>query len=610
MGYLLLSSLALALCAQEPIPLVAPIQRVRLHPDEAWVTRVGKVHLPGAGTHRILIKDLPQNLKVEDLQASVRGAAGLRLGDLSVTSDVRVVEETPEWKKLNAEREALREKRDDLESQGEAAQQELAFLKGLQAAHDKELSTRLAYTTPSAVAVVELSKGMQTRMAELLTAERRRKRDLEKLSQEEGRVKAEITQRSGEKREAPSRATLEITTNQQGEAEIELGYRTRAARWRPLYEARLSEDRKKMDVVLYASVSQNTGENWTGVRMEISNARPSRDLSLASYSAPRMLAWTSQPFVQTYAPLADKVSVNYCAEQAFQLPVGTTFSGAMSLTPGIAGYSSDAQVRGSAGNQIMYRIDGINVKDDGGPSRSNYQSSAPPPQPVIQQGIEATASLLDEASGLTRTFLVDGLKDVPFDNQPHRFKVLVKEVEPKLVVFAAPRLDSNAFLLARFPAPEGLPLFPGSPVMRFAGNQRLGEAPLAIPAAGQPFSLGFGPYKSVRVALRRVDQKLETVGSFTKERQWTLTERLELDNDGGEALDMEIQDRILKSGTDQVKVTILPGYASGYTEKVPGVRTWTFTVAPKEHKALELPVSIRAPREGAVTGAEGLGLMQ
>jgi hypothetical protein len=85
---------------------------------------------------------------------------------------------------------------------------------------------------------------------------------------------------------------------------------------------------------------------------------------------------------------------------------------------------------------------------------------------------------------------------------------------------------------------------------------------------------------------------------------------MELDNDGGEALDMEVQDRILKSGLDQVKIMASSGFTSGWIETVPGVRTWTFTAPAKAHKILELPISIRAPKEGLVTGAEGLGLTQ
>jgi uncharacterized protein (TIGR02231 family) len=219
---------------------------------------------------------------------------------------------------------------------------------------------------------------------------------------------------------------------------------------------------------------------------------------------------------------------------------------------------------------------------------------------------EASASIIEEASGLAATFLVDGGKDVPSDNEAHRFKVQTKEVEPSLTLFSTPRLDTTVYLLARFTAPGGLPLFPGSPVVRYAGNQRLGEAPLAIPSAGQSFSLGFGPHKAVRVAFRRVDQKLEQVGSFSKERQWLLREQIELDNDGAEILEVEVQDRILKPVSDQVKITLLAEFTPGWAEPLPGVRSWKFKLAPKEQKRLDMPITIRAPKDGIVTGMDEL----
>jgi uncharacterized protein (TIGR02231 family) len=554
----LLPALSLVLSAQEPILLEAPIQRVRLHPDEAWVTRSGRLRLTSSGTHRIQVAGLPPGLKVEDLQASARGPEGLRLGDLSVTSDVRVVTETPEWKKLEAERDALREKRDAIEAQGEAAKQELEFLKNLQAAHEKEISSRMTYATPSATAILELGRSLQTRAAELLAGERKRKRDLEKLSREEARVNAEIQRRSSERRTAPSRVTLEITSTQESPVEIELGYRTRAARWRPLYEARLSEDRKKLDLALYAAITQNSSENWSGVRLEISNARPSRDLSVPVYSGGVIVNW------EKYLPPQPAPAVPYDAKRDL-----------------------------ASANQIMYRAD--------------MPKPVAEPQPVEAEATESSATVIEEATGLAATFLVEGRKDVPSDNEPHRFKVLAQNVNPQLSVFTTPRLETTAFLLARFVPPGGMPLFPGSPVVRFAGNQRLGEASLVIPSAGQAFSLGFGPYKSVRVAFQKVDRKLEQVG-FSKDRLWNITERAELDNDGGETLDVEVQDRILKSGNEQVKIALLPGFAPDWKEALPGVRAWKFKLSPKEHKALEMPLSIRVPKEGVVSGLGDLGL--
>lgn len=546
----LLPFVSLCLLAEAPLPLTAPIQRVRLHPDEAWVTRVGRVRLSESGTHKVVLEALPSGLRIEDLQVAARGSAGLRLGDLALTSDVRVVTETAEWKRLEAEREALREKRDGLESQGEAVQQEIMFLKGLQAAHDKELSARMTYGTPNASAILDFGKNFQTRMAELLTGERRRKRELEKLQREDQRIAAEMQKRANERRTAPSRVTVELTSPSPGEAEVELSYRTRNARWKPLYEARLSENRSRLDLVLFASITQTTGETWDGVRLEISNARPSRSLAVPSFSRGQTVTWSKEP---RELPKAD-------------------FS--MAYAPG------------ATQNQML------------------SEAAAPPPPLAPTEAQVSSASIIEEATGLAATFLVEGRKDVPSDGEPHRFKVQGRELTPELTIFTSPRLDSTGYLLARFAAPGGMPLFPGSPVLRFAGNQRLGEAPLAVPAAGQPFALGFGPYKSMRVAFQKVDRKQEAVGTFTKERQWTLRERIELANDGTEPIDIEVQDRILKPGSDQVKITLLADFTPGWTEPLPGVRSWRLKLGAKESRQLDLPLTVRAPKEGVLSGLD------
>ena len=232
------------------------------------------------------------------------------------------------------------------------------------------------------------------------------------------------------------------------------------------------------------------------------------------------------------------------------------------------------------------------------------EAVAPPPPPAPIEAHESSASVIEEATGLAATFLVDGRKDVPSDGEPHRFKVQGRELTPELAIFTSPRLDPTGYLLARFAAPSGLPLFPGSPVLRFAGNQRLGEAPLAVPAAGQPFAQGFGPYKSMRVAFQKLDRKQEAVGTFTKERQWTLRERIELANDGTEPIEIEVQDRILKSGSDQVKITLLGDFTPGWTEPLPGVRSWRLKLGAKESRQLELPLMVRAPKEGVLSGLD------
>ena len=58
--------LSFSLIAHEA-SLQAPLRRVRLYPDQAWMTRETTFHFHSAGAQRLRIKGLPAGLTLEDL---------------------------------------------------------------------------------------------------------------------------------------------------------------------------------------------------------------------------------------------------------------------------------------------------------------------------------------------------------------------------------------------------------------------------------------------------------------------------------------------------------------------------------------------------------------
>lgn len=84
-------------------------------------------------------------------------------------------------------------------------------------------------------------------------------------------------------------------------------------------------------------------------------------------------ASTTVEVVSDFAQAAkadDKISANFSAEKLLQLPTGggPSFAGALGATPGVTGTwdASSTKIRGGETNQVMYRVNGINVKDDTG----------------------------------------------------------------------------------------------------------------------------------------------------------------------------------------------------------------------------------------------------
>ena len=556
----LLPLATLSLLAQAPLPLAAPIRSVRLHPDEAWVTRAGTARVTEGGACLFLIRDLPSGLSLEDVRVAVKGPQGTRLGDLGLGTEVRKVTETFEYRALDKEREDLRDRLDALDAEGEALVQEQAFLKNLQASYDKELSARLPMALPGAAAVVDLSRGLEARLAENLTRDRKRRHEQEKLEASASRLDAELEKRASARNVSPGWARVELTVPRAGEVTVELTYRTRQARWEPAYEARLAADGKKVELVLFAAVRQSSGEDWHGVQVEVTNTRSSRSLALQAYAGPQEVTYSEQALPAIRG--GKSLTTSYTVER-----VGVAGSNSQSnLAPGVA--------------------------------QNTYLAEAAP--------MEAQA--VEEAGGLAATWSMEGAKEVPSDNEPHRFRVLSRELEPALALMAVPRLDPTVYRLARFPVPAGIPLFPGAPVVHFAGTQRVGLAPLAMPAPGKPMQLGFGPFRGVRVALQRLDAKKETVGAFSKETQWTLRERFEVANDTEEPVAVELQDRELRSANALVKILALPGTTPSQEASTPGVRAWAVQLGAKATGEVLQVTQIRTPVDGVVTGLGALRL--
>jgi hypothetical protein len=82
------------------------------------------------------------------------------------------------------------------------------------------------------------------------------------------------------------RKYVELELTGAGSATLRLEYQVGAARWAPAYVARLDGDATTFE--LRAIVAQDSGEDWTGVRLRLSTAEPSRFAPLPELAAQKI----------------------------------------------------------------------------------------------------------------------------------------------------------------------------------------------------------------------------------------------------------------------------------------------------------------------------------
>jgi hypothetical protein len=257
--------------------LIGRVKSVRVYIDRAAVTRVRSVK-SSAELREVVFAPVPENIEIASLRARVvaRKADGTetRVRVIGVSS-VLIYRET-----VNARHEEVARAMADIDSRVYA----------LDDAEGTETHVTGLLETYAAVATGQLSREWldrapafdrwgdafdHLRKATEKLAVRRAMRKLERAKLFERRADLlEEEHRFGRRETLGYRmkVAIENVPVDAEDVEVELTYVTRAAQWMPIYDARFLGEHVELTAI--ALVRQNTGEDWNGVELIATTARP------------------------------------------------------------------------------------------------------------------------------------------------------------------------------------------------------------------------------------------------------------------------------------------------------------------------------------------------
>ncbi len=261
----------------------ARVDTVTIYPGLATVSRLITLDLP-AGRHDIIVPGLPEGLSPQGLRVSA--PTGTQIGAVNLASDRLPV--TPDQTspavvaaKAEVERieDVLRESAAqiaEMRLQVQAAEEQVAFLQSLSQASASEPLTASSIADIQALAQMVGTQTLTLRQAafaaeqDAKASERARQDDIDALKDAQQALAALM---------APEQkgAVLTFTLNalEAGEVTVDISSLEGFANWSPVYDMRLTTgDEPAMDIDRAVVVSQQTGQDWTDVRLVLSTARP------------------------------------------------------------------------------------------------------------------------------------------------------------------------------------------------------------------------------------------------------------------------------------------------------------------------------------------------
>lgn len=514
------------------------LSSVVVYPDRAVVTRQLTLQL-GVGTNAVRFEDLPPTLDVDTLQAEGAGLAGTRIIGLDVRDRELAEDRRARIVELEAQIEAAQDALRTQKDLAAAAELQRSFLGKLEVAAAKQLSAELLFSDQAARQSQGILGVLATSVSEAQALIRQAEVEQRAVQAQLSALQRTLADVRGAAQWARRDVVVQVEADQAGEATLSVTYALRGASWTPVYDVHGKAGEPNVDVTLYAQVTQTTGEDWSGVKLSLSTARPSRGVA-----APVLAPFWIQP-AQTYP------SYRYEMDDS-----GADF-------------------------ESMPMMEEEQVS-------SKVMAAPPPPAAPMRVQVAEVAS-----EGAAVRFDVPGGSDVPGDGGQRKLKVTVQSVPVTWRYEAAPRVDPAAYVSAAGSWNASWPMLPGK-VSYFSSGDFIGAAPTAGAGPGEELRFGFGQDDSVQVKLTVLEDSAglpDWMGKVTRRRLWQTS----VHNGRGEAVELWVRDVLPRASMAHTKVRAL---GDAPTELgVDGLEAWTLSVAPGGDGSVKHGYQVRYPRK-------------
>jgi uncharacterized protein (TIGR02231 family) len=545
MRRLLLLSVFFPACAfADQIEATSRITDVTVYPYGAQITRVVTFDAP-AGAHDLMIGDLPRETYAEALR--IAPGDGVTLGSYALRGDLlpppqprltgAAAEAKAEVDRLEAAERAAIIAMDAIQTQINAANAQVEFL--------KSVNVEPTVDATSAAALRDIAKmiGEEVRLAgdsaraaagEMLVAQA----DLAKLQADLATAREAYATASYDDT-LYAGLNVKVDVAAAGEARVTITQFIDNASWQPVYDLRLErEGAASLTVQRGVLVSQETGEDWTGVALTLSTASPSEQ------AAPSVL-------YPEYRSITD--------EQKLQSELDGSFGRTLALPAPTAEYEPAAVVveenRTSAG--VFYEGDTVVYR---------YPAAVD-----VESGVTDLRLALDEV-------------------------VLTPEISAR----AVPRFDEAAYMMAKFTNDGGEVLLPGTAYL-YRDGTLIGATELEPIQPGAEAELAFGPIEGLRLTRDMPVRAEGERGLIVSSNQSEEVAVLEIENLTDEAWDIRLMDLVPYSEQEDLEVTWaadLPATEED-VDGQRGILAWDFPLAAGETKAVTLTTTMAWP-EGMV----------
>jgi uncharacterized protein (TIGR02231 family) len=545
---IILPLLVLALMPVLTLPadtvLDSRISSVTVYSDRAVVERSAVVSVK-SGEQRVVFDSLPAGTDPQSLQ--IRVSSGVILSDLVFQK--KYLKEVPDAK--IAELSAIKENR---EAALQAESDKIIRLRDEKAFLNKIITKVTTVTEGSEAELnpdewIKMITFYRERLAELDTRIRESEKMTRSLKTEIEQVTRELNDLMAGRTKEIRQAVAVINIGTPGEVSLTLTYAVLGPNWYPVYDLRVDSGKKILELTYYATVSQNTGEDWKNVPLTLSTAKPD-----IGGTMPELDPW----YLGLHQNRRDRYDGDYeesKSESAVQM-FNMMEESVDSLTGVVADESGYGQAKAKTG---------------------------------------AVAVLFEVPGGST----------IESDNNAHKIGIMTRSFPASFRYAAVPKLTPYAYLKAKVKNDTEFPLLPGTTKIFLDGNfVSTGSLPLVAPT--EEFWTYLGIDESVEIKYKLVRKYDSEEGFIGKKKRTVFEYETVIKNKKGYEIEIVIFDQLPVSTDERIIVKLIEPKYTKDTEVLKKSNTdifeWIFNLKPSGETVIKFSFSVEYPSDQSLTG--------
>lgn len=488
-----------------------------------------------AGKTNIILNGLTSQLDQQSIQASGKGNFVI----LGISHNQNYLNEFNVPKKLQVLRDSLEIYRRQLsleQNQKDILGKEEQLLLGNQ----KIGGTQQNLTVAELKAMADFYRA---RLTEIGVSKIKSDEKIKKINERVVRVNNQIN----EQNELYSRNTSEIVISVSAETatslDMDINYVVANAGWYPIYDLRAINTKSPVQLNYKANVYQNTGEQWNNVKLKLSTANP----SLGGLK-PELYAW----YLNFYSPYRS-----------------------------LQGRAAGVELKKSKAGPEADRLEEVVVAEEAAPAQT------------ISDFVTTVQTTLNTEFDISLPYTVLSAA------KPTVVDVKNYEMRADYEYSVAPKLDQDAFLMARAIGWEEFSLLPGEANIFFEGTF-VGKSYIDPNNIKDTLSVSLGRDKRIvvkREKLKEFSSRKLIGGNQRESYAWEVSVR----NTKNEVVKITVEDQVPVSQNSQIEVTVSDIGGARYNKDT-GKLTWNMVLQPNETKKVVFKYEVKYPRDKQVSG--------